>query len=178
MNHSHRKLSFRSSTFLELGIHFLDVYIHGGIRLIQLTRALVLIEGSGFFFIIFMNFLLCWVLMISRFRFKKVKETILLWMIRYSFKVSYEFSFCFTFRLWFFSLFGSWSFFSSHSSNNHDLFPTCQKIMIPFPFQMLINFFFHFSKDYDLCSSLDLDCCFFFKNFFVTIHWPLCIAII
>ena len=123
MNHSHRKLSFRSSTFLELGIHFLDVYIHGGIRLIQLTRALVLIEGSGFFFIIFMNFLLCWVLMISRFRFKKVKETILLWMIRYSFKVSYEFSFCFTFRLWFFSLFGSWSFFSSHSSNNHDLFP-------------------------------------------------------
>ena len=65
------KLSFRSSTFSELGIHFLSVYIHGRIESIHLTRALVLNEGSSFFSIIFMN--LSWVLVISRFQFKKVK---------------------------------------------------------------------------------------------------------
>ena len=142
------ELSFRSSTVSELGIHFLSVYIHGRIGSIHLTRALVLRTkdqvSSPLFLWILVSVGFWWYLgfdsrkLSSQFFF----NLILLWMIRYSFKVSYEFSFCFTFRLWFFSLFGSWSFFSSHSSNNHDLFPTCQKIMIPFPFQMLINFFF------------------------------------
>ena len=147
------KLSFRSSTFSELGIHFLNVYIHGGMGLIHLTRALVLNEESGFFSIIFMN--LSWVLVISQFQFKKVKGEsiflqfnctlddslffhIFLWIfisfyfqimipfldldifffshslkdcnlfLRYSSKFCHEFPLCFTFRLWFFSLFGSW----------------------------------------------------------------------
>ena len=192
--------------------------------MIQLTRALVLNEGSGFFSIIFMNFGFSWVLVISRFRIKKVKEFIFFQsnftlMIRYSSTFSYEFPFRFTSRSWSFSLFGSWYFFSltlqkiiifffvflpNFSMNFHfvllsdydllfpflgldrffflslfkrswsfSLFaswsffsPLVKRLWSLFIFECWSVFFFHSSKDYDLCSSLDLDCCFFLKNFF------------
>ena len=103
---------------------------------------------------------------------------ILFGIIRYFSKFSYGFPFRFAFRLWFFSLFGSWSFYFSHSSKHH-LFPfsgldrflfsllerlwsfflfgfwsffffTFQKIMILFLFRNLIVFvFFLWSSKYD-----------------------------
>ena len=94
---------------------------------------------------------------------------ILLWMIRYSSTFSYEFPFRFTSRLWSFSLFGSWSFFSL-SSKDHNLFLRySSKFCHEFPFHFTFclwslslfgswSFIFsHSSKDHDLFPFLDLD---------------------
>ena len=111
--------------------------------LIHLTRALVLNEESGFFSIIFMNFLFSWVLVTSRFRFKKVKESIFL-QFNFTLDDSLFFhiflwisiSFYFQIMIFFFPFWVLIVFFFSQSSKDHDLFLRySSKICHEFPFR-------------------------------------------
>ena len=117
--------------------------------LIHLTRALVLNEGSGFFSIIFMNFLFSWVLVISRFRFKKVKESIFL-QFNFTLDDSLFFhiflwisiSFYFQIMIFFFPFWVLIVFFFSQSSKDHDLFlryssKFCHEFPFRFTFRLL-----------------------------------------
>ena len=102
-------------------------------------------EVSGFFAIIFINFLFSWVLMIFQFWFKKFKKSIYL-QFNFTLDDSLFFqnflwvsiSFCFQIRIFFPFRVLIFFFF----------FFTFEKIMILFPFRILIAFVFCFSDIY------------------------------
>ena len=115
-------------------------------------------EVSGFFAIIFINFLFSWVLMIFQFWFKKFKKSIYL-QFNFTLDDSLFFqnflwvSISFCFQIMIFFPFWILIFFFSHSSKDHNLFLRFSSM----------NFHFILLSDYDLFPFSNLDL--FFSTF-------------
>ena len=134
-------------------------------------------EVSGFFSIIFMNFLFSWVLVTSRFRFKKVKESIFL-----QFNFTLDDSLFFHIFLWISISFYFQIMIFFPFLDLDPFFSLCLQKIIIFFFVILPNFVmnFHFIllPVYDLFPFLDLDSLFSLILQKIMIFFPFRILIV